>query len=266
MTQNSYESIIDVFNTDDFLLEYNEYKKLNKKKINDLNIEISNININKNYYKLNISSKNIKFRNNLSEDTISIKNINNLLNKLTKNNINNISNELLIEINKNKSIIYHIIDTIISKSISELQYIDYYITVLDKILKTNNNVNIDNIIKNKCNNIYVEYEKNKSDYLSLCSFNKNIDEFIGLSTFIIKMEINNIIKNYKCYIINKMFDNIIIDNEDILYKSIITLYNIFTLLDKNEIIKYKEKINDILNKNISKKNKFLLMDILELIN
>lgn len=62
-----------------------------------------------------------------------------------------------------------------------------------------------------------------------------------------------------------MFDNIIIDNEDILYKSIITLYNIFLLLDTKDIIIYKDKIIEIKEKNISKKNKFILMDILDLI-
>ena len=62
-----------------------------------------------------------------------------------------------------------------------------------------------------------------------------------------------------------MFSNIILDNEDICYKYIISMYNIFNILDKSYIEKYKSNLDKLINKKMSKKNKFKVMDILEMV-
>ena len=62
-----------------------------------------------------------------------------------------------------------------------------------------------------------------------------------------------------------MFDNIILDNEDICYKYIISMYNIFNILDKSYIEKYKSDLEKLMKENISKKNKFKIMYILEMV-
>ena len=54
-------------------------------------------------------------------------------------------------------------------------------------------------------------------------FNKNIDDSIGLSVLIIKLELNNILGNYIDPTIQRMFSNIILDDEDICYKYIISI-------------------------------------------
>ena len=90
-----------------------------------------------------------------------------------------------------------------------------------------------------------------------------IPKIIPKAGTIIKLEINGLLLNYTERIINKMFESIIIDNDDICYKYILTLYNIFKILDKEDIKDYTDKINELKSKDISKKNKFKLMDILD---
>jgi len=124
-------------------------------------------------------------------------------------------------------------------------------------------VSTDILINKRMDNIYIDFQEKETEYLSLCSMNKNTDDVIGLSIFIIKLEINGLLLNYTERIINKMFESIIIDDDDICYKYILTLYNIFKILDKEDIKGYKDKINELKSKDISKKNKFKLMDILD---
>ena len=129
----------------------------------------------------------------------------------------------------------------------------------------NSNINIDNLINKRIKNIYIELEQKDKNYDSLCKINKNIDDSIGLSILIIKLELNNILENYIDPTIQRMFDNIILDNEDICYKYIISMYNIFNILDKSYIEKYKSDLEKLMNEKISKKNKFKIMDILEMV-
>ena len=43
------------------------------------------------------------------------------------------------------------------------------------------------------------------------------------------------------------------------------MYNIFETLDKTYIQKYDKRLNDLKNSKICKKNKFKIMDILEMV-
>ena len=121
-----------------------------------------------------------------------------------------------------------------------------------------------NYIIKQSNIIYIE-KKNKVTYNGLCELNENIDKSIGLTILIIKLELNNIIKDKIDDTIDRMFINIVLEDEYICYKYILSLYNIFILLDKSYIIKYKDKLEKLKNENISKKNKFKIMDILEMV-
>ena len=263
VTHYDYESVNSLINSDFFLSNYEEYISSNVDKVNELLETISYITINKNYYKMNISSKNKKFNNNLSSETVLIKNTYNLLNKITSNNVDDITKKIISEIGKTTHIIPNILDIIIDKCITELQYTDFYIEIMNKVLLLDESVNLDILINKRMDNIYIDFQEKETEYLSLCSMNKNTDDVIGLSIFIIKLEINGLLLNYTERIINKMFESIIIDDDDICYKYILTLYNIFKILDKEDIKGYKDKINELKSKDISKKNKFKLMDILD---
>ena len=256
----------ELFKSEEYMNNYLTYKNTNIEKIKDLNYFFNSLDINKKYYKMNISSKNKKFKNNLSNQTLIIKYINNELNKVTENNID----ETVININQkileNKTLLPVIIDTIINKSIYQLQYMDFYISILISLLNLDN-INITILIDKKYNEIFNKKIILEDTYDNLCKVNKNIDASIGISIFIIKLELKNIISNYTDNIINAMINFITekISNNDITYKYIISLYNIFLLLDKSYINKYTIHINKFIeNNNINKKNKFILMDIIDL--
>lgn len=261
-TDNDVEKL---FNNSEFNNNFLAYKKQNKTKIDKLNIFFSNLDINKNYFKMNISSKNKKFRNNLSNETITLKFINNELNKVTNENIDNIMlniNEKLID---NKNLLPLIIDSVINKCIFQIQYVNNYIKILNNLLNISN-IDINVIIQKNIDIIYKDNIIIENNYDNLCKINKNIDASIGLSILIVKLELLNIIQNYTDKTIDKLFCIIFnnINNEDIVYKYIISLFNIFKELDSEYLLKYTEKLNEIKTKNISKKIKFKIMDILEI--
>jgi len=261
-TEDKLESI---FNDPDFLLDYDKYKVSNKVNIDTLHKFLDSFKTNKNYHKISIN-KNKKYQ---SLETTKIKNINNLLNKCTIDNISNIKKEILDDIKNTIHISNLVVESILNKCILQPNYIDLYITILKDIIKVKN-YDIQQNLDNTKTLIYKEdVEDNKEDkeievdYHTLCELNDNIDKSIALSILIVKLESNNLIEDQIDDTIIRMFENIVIDNEDICYKYIISLYNIFELLDVSYIEKYKDKLIQLKNKKISKKNKFKIMDILE---
>ena len=79
-TSDEFNKII---NDSVFLSEYEEYKTKSCIKFNNLQKFLDSLDINQKYHKISIN-KNKKYQ---SEETTIIKNINNLLNKTTSNNI-----------------------------------------------------------------------------------------------------------------------------------------------------------------------------------
>ena len=79
----SGEMINNLFNNEKFILEYNEYSKDNNNLL-ELRKFIDSIQLNKKYFRLELNKKNNykkKYKNqNIGEDTLSIKEINSLLN------------------------------------------------------------------------------------------------------------------------------------------------------------------------------------------
>ena len=259
----SQESLEEIISSDDFLSNYESYKLDNKDKINDLINFLSSLDVNKRYYKMSVSSKNRTFQNNLSEETQCIKYINNQLNKLTTDNIKSIKTNIHSKIIDHKELIPLVIDEIIDICIKQISYIDVYLIILDDILLIQK-VDISVQIDKKIELVYIE-NTYTVDYDSLCKLNKNIDDSIGLSILIIKLELNSLIKGYTVPIIQKMLDNIVLDNDDTVFKYVISLYNIFKLLGKQYIIIYKERLIKLSKEKISKRNKFKIMDILDLV-
>ena len=240
-TDNDVEKL---FNNSEFNNNFLAYKKQNKAKIDKLNIFLSNLDINKNYFKMNISSKNKKFRNNLSNETITLKFINNELNKVTNDNIDNIILSINNKLIENKNLLPLIIDSIINKCIYQIQYVNNYIKILNNLLNISD-IDINVIIQKNIDIIYKDNITIENNYDNLCKINKNIDASIGLSILIVKLELLNIIENYTNNIIEKLFNIIFknIENEDIVYKYIISLFNIFKELDKSYLLKHTEKLN-----------------------
>ena len=248
-----------IFNNPNFLSNYDIYKQNNITNIDNLKNVLDSFKMNKNYHNISIN-KNKKHQ---SKETIKLKNINNLLNKCTNDNIYNIKKEILDDIKNTIHISYLVVDSIINKCILQPQYIDLYIDILKDILKIKE-YDINKNITDKKKVIYIETVK-ENNYDALCELNENIDKSISLSILIVKLELNNLIVNQIDNTIEGLFNNIVLDSEDICYKYIISLYNIFEILDNSYITKYAKKLNNLKNHKISKKNKFKIMDILEMI-
>ena len=106
---------------------------------------------------------------------------------------------------------------------------------------------------------------NTKDYDGLCDFNKNVDNCIGLCMLISYLYEKKLIDDVIIDTIDILFHNIILDDDDICFKYISCMYNIFETLDKSYIVKYDERLKSLKDSKISKKNKFIIMDILEMV-
>ena len=156
---------------------------------------------------------------------------------------------------------------IIDKCISEPSYIDLYLVVLKNILDKNV-LDIRYIINDKIKTIFTAIieDDELSEYDKLCNINKRLDNSVGLCILIVKLEQNFIIENYIKNTIDRFLSTLDISNTELCDKSITSLYTIFTLLDPRFIIVYEDKLREINNQDIGKKNKFKIMDIFDLKN
>ena len=153
-----------IFNDPVFLSNYDLYKKDNIDIINGLKMFLNDLEINKNYHKCSIN-KNKKY---LCEQSIKIKNINILLNKCNIKNINSIIEEIIDIVSDDNNIILLVIDNILEKCISQIQYIELYVNI---ILKLYDKCDY-NIVKKiqKMKTTYFKNDNIRKDYDGLCDF------------------------------------------------------------------------------------------------
>ena len=240
----SREQLYAIWNSKAFKKEYEKCKLVNKSKIDIL------LNINKKDFQLSELSDELKtFKNNLNK--LSISNI-----KKMKSEISNIVTDDILE---------ECITIIIDKCINEPSYIDLYVIALKKILDKNV-LDIRYIINDKIKTIFTAIidDDELSEYDTLCNINKRLDNSVGLCILIVKLEQNFIIENYIKNTIDRFLSTLDISNTELCDKSITSLYTIFTLLDPRFIIVYEDKLQEIWNQDIGKKNKFKIMDIFDL--
>ena len=240
----SREQLHAIWNSEAFNEEYEKYKVANKSKIDKL---------------LNINKKDFQ----LSELSDELKTFKNNLNKLSTSNIKKMKSEIINIVTDD--ILEECIIIIIDKCISEPSYIDLYIVVLKNILDKNV-LDIRYIINDKIKTIFATIieDDELSEYDKLCNINKRLDNSVGLCILIVKLEQNFIIENYIKNTIDRFLSTLDISNAELCDKSITSLYTIFTLLDPRFIIVYEDKLQEIKNQDIGKKNKFKIMDIFDL--
>jgi len=247
--------------TDEFLKDYEEYKK--NIDIDKLRNFFDDIEVNRNYFRLNLK-KSKKFVNK-NNDTLTIKNINSNINKCTQENIEKINELILDDINKNEHLLNLVIETILEKCIIQSNYIYLYINIINNIY---NNRDIKRILNNTLDKYYKfifdsEYEKSENIYDNLCNENKRNDNKIGylmLITYldkygIVKDKINELLKN----IMNDIFEK---ENDEI-YKLLNCLFNI-CLISKDYLENYLEDIKKLKDKKYNSKIRFKVMDLEDL--
>ena len=233
--------------------------------LNNLSSFLNSIDINKNYYRSNISVKNIRYRNKLAPDTKFLKEVNTSLNKLSEYNYNSIINDITKKFTEFFHLYPLIIETIINQSIMQSSYITYYVKLIIELHKYHKK---EDIIYKELDNILVKINNNKpgnlsDDYSNLCSKNKYNDQLTGYCILISELESNNIINGLLKPCIRSLLEEATTSNkqEDV-FKCINVLYNIFKLIPQekhiyiNELTQLKENIKFM-------KVKFKIMDILE---
>ena len=268
----SEEELTTILSSDKFNEDYKQYLNQSKE-FNNLKQFLDNIQLNKKYFRLTTNNKigrNKRFKNkNVSQDTISIKEINSYLNKLTDRNIPHITQEIQKRIIGREHLKNMIIQSILDKCIVHPNYNTYYIEILFEIYK--NTDNLKEIIETIVNDIYSkiineDIDTNQSEYLQFCDKNKNLDLLIGHSQLITELEKMKLIHNK----INPSLTHllkILSESKDYEEKNkcVQCLYSIFKSFYGDSLLPqgFIDTINTIIEKETTMKIKFKLMDILE---
>ena len=251
------ETIDEIISSKEFLNCFEENYSNEKKQ--SLIVFLNNIETNKKYYKMGIQ-KSTRFRRNENSDTLMIKNINSLLNKITFDNYDQICSEIQPLLKKHT--LSYILENIIEKSLLHHIYIELYVQFINKIKESFNINDILNKELNKKYNLLIN-EKIVGDTYEDSIRNNNLDKLSGLTILISYLEKdNNIVCNSE-KIINELLTEINYDNLEYVYKMITCLFNIFKI-NKGLVNIYSEKLNDIKRNKINSKIKFKIMDIFDI--
>jgi len=272
MIYYSEKTILELFQNDTFLDDYHLYQQGNEQ-IQSLINSLNSIELNKKYFRLTMNQSlghKKKFKNkNVGEDTIAIKEVNSLLNKLTDKNYEEITKKIKLQLENKNYLSQLIIDTIIKKCIIHTLYIPIYITLMLKLYSSTTNLN--EMIILSLDTFYQDLNetninKEQSVYLQFCDANRKLDQFIGYSLVLTECEKKRIVSNKIHPTINGLLD-ILKHTEDSneKYKCVQCLYNILKSLYQGSLLPegYIQKINEIKDKETSMKIKFKYMDILE---
>lgn len=268
MKIKSMKQINDIFNETEFINNYNKY--LESKEIIRLKKFLDSIELNKKYFRLEMNKKK-GYRNkhkNISNDTIVLKEINSLLNKVSDKNILSVRQKIKDKIVGKDYLKDMILENILQKCIIHTIYIDIYIDLIH-FLYPHTEIIYNKI--DKCSDkIYREIQnleiKGESEYLIMCERNKKLDKLIGHSLLIAELEKKKIITGK----IHPVIDDFIMtlkdcDDDDNKYKCVQCLYTIFKSFYGECILPegYNVKLKDLISSEKTMKIKFKMMDILE---
>ena len=272
MIHYSEEAIKNLYQNEKFISEYNDYIKDNNNLIQFKNF-IDSIELNKKYFRLTMNKKmgyKKRFKNqNIGEDTLAIKEITSLLNKLTDQNIHSIRDKIKHKLVNKNYLTELIIESILEKCIIHVLYIPIYIDLILFLYSENKNIN--SIIQNRSDKIYETINKpieksDKSEYIIMCDKNKRLDKLIGHSILITELEKKKIVTDK----IHPILEHFIIilgecNEDEEKYKCVQCLYNVFKSYYGEYILPegYIQKLNSLIKKEKSMKIKFKMMDILE---
>ena len=254
----SEQTIEEIFSSKEFVNCFEEhYSNKNKDQLISF---LNNIETNKKYYKMGIQ-KNKRYKRVENDDTICIKKINSLINKLTHDTCDNIIKEIMPLLKS--QILSYIIENIIEKSLMHHIYIDLYVKLIYNISK---NFNIYILLNKEIETKYTKLLNFKIEgetYVDLCNKNNNLDKMSGLSILITHLEKENKINNGSQKIIDDLIQKINYNDLDNLFKIIVCIYNIFKI-NTSLKEKYIDKLNEIKNNKINSRIKFKIMDILDI--
>jgi len=250
-----------ILSTEEFLKDYNEYKK--NIDVDKLRNFFDDIETNRNYFRLNLK-KSKKFVNK-NNDTLTIKNINSNINKCTEDNIENIIKLIIDDINKNEHLLNLVIESILEKCILHNNYIYIYINIIKKI---NEDKDIIRVLNNTLDKYYKfifeeNYEKLDNIYDNLCNENKKNDNKIGYLMLMTYLDKHEIIKDKINDLLKNIMDEILEKENDEIYKLLNCIYNI-CLISKEYLLEYLDILKKLKDKKYNSKVRCKVMDIEDL--
>jgi len=267
MIYYSEETINELFQSDKFLSDCEDYNHENDD-LNDLKKFIDSIQLNKRYFRLEMSKKpGKKQKQSIDSDSASIKEITSLLNKLTDRNIVTIREKIKAKLVHKGYLREMIIEGILEKCVVHYPYIPLYIELIDYLYQ--NNPDINSMIEKLSDKLYQNINEMKpvatTEYLIMCERNKRLDKLIGHSILITELEKKKIVTG-KIHPILENFILVLSSSEDEeKYKCVQCLYNVFKSYYGDYLLPegYNQKIKILIEKEKSNKIKFRMMDILD---
>ena len=265
----SIQDFNNILDSNEFKLNYNYY--ITKKECSEFSDFINSIELNKKYFRLEMNKKK-GYRNkhkNMSDDTIAIKEITSLLNKVSDKNILSVRTKIKDKIVGKDYLRDMILENILQKCIIHTIYIDLYIDLIHYLYP--HTQNIYNKI-NKCSDkIYRDIQnleiKGESDYLIMCERNKKLDKLIGHSLLITELEKKKIVTGKIHPVIDEFINTLknCDDDDDNKYKCVQCLYTIFKSFYGEYVLPegYNQKLQELISNEKTMKIKFKMMDILE---
>tara|TARA_B100001094_G_scaffold112170_2_gene108044 strand:- start:4913 stop:5725 length:813 start_codon:yes stop_codon:yes gene_type:complete len=264
----SIQDLNDIFDSEDFKTNYDEY--ISKKECSQFSDFIDGIELNKKYFRLEMNKKK-GYRNkhkNMSDDTIAIKEITSLLNKVSDKNILSVRQKIKDKIVGKDYLRDMILESILQKCILHTIYIDIFIDLIHYLYP--HTQNIYNKIDKCSDKIYRDIQnleiKGESDYLIMCEKNKKLDKLIGHSLLIAELEKKKIVTGKIHPVIDEFIKTLKdCDDDDNKYKCVQCLYNIFKSFYGEYILPegYNQKLNELIGSEKTNKIKFKMMDIIE---
>ena len=250
-----------MLSTEEFLSDYNEYKK--NIDVDKLRNFFDDIETNRNYFRLNLK-KSKKFVNK-NNDTLTIKNINSNINKCTEGNMNTIIKLIMDDINKNEHLLNLVIENILEKCILHNNYIHIYINIIDNILKEKD---INRVLNNTLDKYYKfifeeNIEKSDNIYDNLCNENKRNDNKIGYLMLMTYLDKHEIIKDKINDLLKNIMNEILEKDDDEIYKLLNCIYNI-CLIEKEYLVEYLYILKKLKDKKYNSKVRCRVMDIEDL--
>jgi hypothetical protein len=250
-----------MLSTEEFLSDYNEYKK--NIDVDKLRNFFDDIETNRNYFRLNLK-KSKKFVNK-NNDTLTIKNINSNINKCTEDNLENIIRLIIDDINKNEHLLNLVIENILEKCILHNNYIYIYINIIKKL---NDDKDIIRVLNNTLDKYYKfifeeNIEKSDNIYDNLCNENKRNDNKIGYLMLMTYLDKHEIIKDKINDLLKNIMNEILEKDDDEIYKLLNCIYNI-CLIEKEYLVEYLYILKKLKDKKYNSKVRCRVMDIEDL--
>lgn len=238
----------------------------NNADIEQLSAFLNSLQLNTKYYRLTTNKNNMKYKKLISKDTVLLKDLNSILNKLTDSNVMKLSDKIKEKIKDKYHLRSMIIKTILEKSVVYINFISVYVELLIQLYSDIEESHVNSLLTEMYKSIHNKnIDDSQSEYLQFCDKNKKIDLIIAHTYLVCECEKRGLIKDK----ITGMMDELIneyskSEDTDDRFRSIKCLHAIIGSIYKVDGIPdiYVQKLNKCKDEEKQMKIKFRIMDIL----